>query len=92
MLCAVFSLCYVPDLLCLMCGFQLVLWVVFSLCYLQSLVRVMRSLQSVLCEAFSIKLAAKAYRRFARAQGAHKGQFHKGKTMHCMKVPMDQAC
>ena len=50
----IFSLCYVRDLVCVMCGIQSVLCAVFGLCYVKSLVRVMCSLQSVLCAVFSL--------------------------------------
>ena len=55
MLCAVFSLCYVWDLVCLMCSLQSVLCAGFSLCYVQSLICVM-------CSILCLGLAAKAAR------------------------------
>ena len=67
MLCAGLSLCYVRDLVCVMCGIKSVLCAVFGLCYVQSLVCVMCSLASVLCVAFSVsgsplkRLALRSY-------------------------------
>ena len=49
-----FSLCCVLDLVCVMCGIQLVLCAVSGLCYVWVLVRVTWSLSSVLCAIVSL--------------------------------------
>ena len=73
MLCAVFSLCYVQCLVCVLCSLWSVLCAVFSMCYVHFLVCVMCSLQS---RASSLRSEHASLRSVGRArQGSAHDQF-----------------